>query len=189
MIPLPTILFATEPQALEAVSELAAPVVNAAERLRLATEAAEAEKTRAAGELRRALLHLGCAVADDDRHRDHLARLLYWGYPMIPVRDIVATLAFADQRSLTVAAGPVDTGIVCKRCAKPLVARNRSSLTDMRKDASGRRPWSRALVCQACREEQARADAMSWEAPDPWGNEEREREWLWDDEADLDPAA
>lgn len=52
MIPLPTALFVTDLESLEEVIELAAPVADAAERLRVVTEAAEIQKARATGELR-----------------------------------------------------------------------------------------------------------------------------------------
>jgi hypothetical protein len=192
MIPLPTALFVTDLEALEEVTELAAPVAQAAERLRLVTEAAEAQKARAMGDLRHALLHLGCSVAADDQHRARLARVLYWGYPGIPVRDIVTALAFADQRSLAAAAGTVESGILCERCASPLVARSRSRLTEVQKAVTGRRrPWSVALLCEACQDERARIEALEWAASESWEGEAWNRAWPWDDGADgyMDPAA
>ena len=185
--PLPTALFVTDPESLEEVTELVAPVTRAAERLRLATETADAEKARALGELRHALLHLGCKVVEDGRYRAELARVLYWGHPEIPVRDIVPALGFADQRALAAAAGPFDTGVACKRCARSLVAWNRSGLADIQKESAGRgRPWSRSLVCDPCREAQARAEVEY--AADPWPDEEWERDWPGDG-GYLDPAA
>jgi hypothetical protein len=179
---------------LEEVTELAAPVAKAAERLRLVTEAAEAQKAQAGRELRRALLHLGCNVTLDVRQRDELARVLYWGHPDIPVRDIVVALGFADQRSMLAAAGPADTGIACERCAAPLLAKSRSGLVDIQK--SGGRRWNRygvTTACDACRDALDRASAMAWEAeasgmaPDePWY--EPDEPWPGDDEW-IDPAA
>ena len=190
MIPLPTALLVTDVESLEEVTELAAPVAVAAERLRLVKEAAEAQKARAVGDLRHALLHLGCSVAEDECHRAKLARVLYWGYPDIPVRDVVVALSYADQRALVAAAGSVDTGIACTRCARQLVAGSRSALTDIQKEsACRRRPWNSALICAECRDAQSREEAMSW-ARDPWPDEDAwDHDGPWEDDGFVNPAA
>ena len=153
-------------------------------------EAAEAQKARADGDLRHALLHLGCSVADDDCRRAKLARVLYWGYPDIPVRDVVVALSYADQRALVAAAGSVDTGIACRRCARHLVAGSRSALTEIQKESAGRRrPWNSALICAACRDAQSREEAMSL-AHDPWPDDDAwDSEPPWEDDGFLNPAA
>lgn len=122
MIPLPTALFVSDLESLEEVIQLAAPVADAAERLRVVTEAAEIQKAR-------------------------------------------------------------------KRCAHPLVAKNRSGLIEIQKEGTGRRrPWSRALVCEACREAPVEADPMDWPT-DPWPNDQGwDRDWPWDNDY-AEPAA
>lgn len=175
-------------ESLEEVSELAAPVAMAAERLRLVTEAAEAQKSRAVGELRHALLHLGCtAAALDPKRRDKLAQILYWGQLDIPVRDLVVSLGYADQRSLQAAAGPVDTGVACRRCATPLLATSRSRLAEVQKAGAGRSYRYDLTTCPPCRDAQASAEQWDWdEVEEPWGPPD----WPWDDDAgDIRPMA
>ncbi len=181
----------TDIESLEEVTDLASPVAKAAERLRLVTEAAEAQKARAVGELRHALMHLGCAAAAlDAEQRDKLAQALYWGQLDIPVRDITVALGYADQRSLQAAAGPVDTGVACKRCAAPLLATSRSRLADVQKAGAGRSSSyavAVASICEACREARASAEAWGWEVAEETGEPS---DWPWDDdEGQVSPAA
>jgi hypothetical protein len=151
-------------ESLETVSKVAAPVAAAAERLRLVTEAAEAKKARAMGELRQALMRVGRSALDAG-HRDELARVLYWRHTDLPVRDIAVALGFADQRTLLAAVGPIATVVACERCATPLLATSRSRRAELQKLATSRslRHGSRP-ICDACRELRASAEAAAWRA-------------------------
>jgi hypothetical protein len=195
MLPTPTVSpRVSDLESLEEVTELAAPVAVAAERLQLVTEAAEAQKAQAVGELRQALMRLGCDAALDACHRDGLARVLYWRHTDIPVRDIAAALGFADQRALLAAAGPVDTGMTCKRCTTPLLATSRSRLAELQKlGASPRRRYGRPQTCDACRDVQASAEAAAWAAASALATgEQPSHHWPRpsdDDYGDFEPAA
>ena len=96
---------------LDEVSELARPVAAANERLRHIVEALKAERARAVGDLRRAVLNLGHDCPPE--RRAELARVLYWRHTDVAVGDVTAAFGFHDQACLLRAVGPVASGVPC----------------------------------------------------------------------------
>jgi hypothetical protein len=96
---------------LEEVWELDRPVVAATERLRTVVEELKVERTRAVGDLRRAVLNLGHDCPPEQRAE--LARVLYWRHTEVPI----ITVAFGyDQSTLLSAVGTVRTRATCEDC-------------------------------------------------------------------------
>jgi hypothetical protein len=169
MIPSPTV---SDLESFDQITELAAPVAAAAERLRLAVEAATAERARALGELRQTLLRVGQSVVDIGQ-RDALARVLYWRHIDLPVRDIEAALGYADHRTLMSAVGSLTSDVACEGCATPLLATSRSRLAELQKLASARpNRYGRRPLCDDCHH-RARSEVddtwADWRPPEDYG--------------------
>jgi hypothetical protein len=135
--------------ALDEVWELARPVVAATERLRTVVEDLKVERTRAVGDLRRAVLNLGhdCPI----ERRDELARVLYWCHTEVPISDITAAFGY-DQSRLLDAVGTVRTKATCEDCDAGLVASTRRQLIEVEKRArGGRTRYGPPVLCRGCR--------------------------------------
>jgi hypothetical protein len=150
----------SELAALDDVWELARPVVAATERLRTVVEELKVERTRAVGDLRRAVLNLGhdCPI----EHRGDLARVLYWCHTEVPISDITVAFGY-DQSGLLDAVGTVRTKATCEDCNAGLVATTRRQLAELEKRArDGRTRYGPAALCRGCRH---RRDAESFNQP------------------------
>jgi hypothetical protein len=161
---------------LEEVRELARTVASASERLRAVVEELKVERTRAVGDLRRAVLNLGHACPDD--RRAEVARVLYWCHTEVPITDITVAFGFHDQASLLVAVGRVNSGAVCEHCGEPLLASSRRRLAELEKLGSrGPARYGPRPLCPRCEERHERAifaeppDDLYDDAPDAWGED------------------
>jgi len=134
---------------LDAVCELAAPVVAATERLRRAVEELKTERTIAVADLRRAVLNLGHDCPPE--RRADLARVLYWRHTEVPISDITVAFGY-DQSTLLSAVGTVRTRATCEDCDATLVASTRRQLTELEKHAAtGPTRYGTAALCRVCR--------------------------------------
>lgn len=71
--------------------------MTASDRLRTVVHELEAERTRAVGDLRRAVLNLGRECLPEQRAE--LARVLYWRHSEVPISDITVASGY-DQSAL-----------------------------------------------------------------------------------------
>ena len=139
----------SELAALDEVWELARPVVAATERLRTVIEELKVERTRAVGDLRRAVLNLGHACPPE--RRAEVARVLYWRHTEVPISDITVAFGY-DQSSLLAAVGTVRTEATCQDCDAPLVASSRRQRTELEKRATeGSTRYGPPTLCRVCR--------------------------------------
>ena len=140
---------------LEEISELAQPVVAATKRLRDAVEELKVERTRAVGDLRRAVLDLGHGCAPEQRA--DLARVLYWRHTEVPISDITVAFGY-DQSSLLGAVGTVRTRAKCEDCDATLVASGRQQLKELDKLATnGPTRYGPRALCRRCSARRDRA--------------------------------
>ena len=144
---------------LEEVCELASPVAAASERLRTVVEELKTERTRATGDLRRAVLNLGHECPTDQRAE--VARILYWRHTEIPVTDITAAFGFHNQNGLLAAVGPIRSQANCEDCAGSLFATSRRELAEIDKLATPSR-YGPPPLCWPCRK---RRDRSIWDDP------------------------
>ena len=144
----PAAPFVSELAGLEDIWEHAQPVAVAAEHLRTVLEALKVEKTRAVGDLRRAVLDLGQSCPPE--RRADLARVLYWRHTEISINDITVAFGY-DQASLLHAVGTVRTRATCEDCEAILLASSRRQLTELEKvAATGPTRWGRPPLCRRC---------------------------------------
>jgi hypothetical protein len=158
---------------LEEVCELAGPVAAASERLRTVVEELKTERTRAVGDLRRAVLNLGhdCPV---DR-RAEVARILYWRHTEVPISDITAAFGFHNQNGLLAVVGAVRSRAMCEDCAKTLIATSRRELAELDKLATtGAARYGPQAICRPCRDRRELAifseppEELYDNDPEPW---------------------
>ncbi|MGH9009461.1 MAG: hypothetical protein ACRDYF_06365 [Acidimicrobiia bacterium] len=134
---------------LEEVWDLARPVVAATERLRTVVEELKVERTRAVGDLRRAVLNLSHDCPRE--RRAELARVLYWRHTEVPISDITVAFGY-DQSTLLGAVGTVRTRATCEDCDATLVASTRRQLTELEKRAAtGPSRFGPPVLCRVCR--------------------------------------
>ena len=140
---------------LDEVWALAAPVVTATDRLRTVVEELKAERTRAVGDLRRAVLNLGHDCPPEQRA--DLARVLYWRHTEVPISDITVAFGY-DQSALLAAVGTMRTTATCEDCDATLVASTRRQLTELEKRAAtGPTRYGRPALCRPCDRQRDRA--------------------------------
>ena len=160
---------------LEEVCELAAPVAAASERLQTVVEELKTERTRAVGDLRRAVLNLGHDCPADQR--TEVARILYWRHTEIPVTDITTGFGFHNQNYLLAAVGPIRSQATCEDCAKSLFATSRRELAELDKQTTPSRYGPPAL-CWPCRDRRERSifddppDELYDNDPEAWPDDE-----------------
>jgi hypothetical protein len=134
-------------------------VAAASERLRTVVEELKTERTRAVGDLRRAVLNLGNDCPADQRAE--LARILYWRHTEIPITDITAAFGFHNQNGLLAVVGAVRSQATCEDCGKTLIATSRRQLAELDKWVGSSRYGARPL-CRTCRD---RRERSIWDDP------------------------
>jgi hypothetical protein len=141
---------------LDEVWELARPVVAATDRLRNVVEELKVERTRAVGDLRRAVLNLGHDCPSE--RRAELARVLYWRHTEVPISDITVAFGFHGQADLLNAVGWVRSQAACEDCGKTLLATSRRHLGELEKiAAAGPTRYGPRALCRICRDRRERS--------------------------------
>ena len=141
---------------LDDIWEPARVVVAATDRLRKVVEELKVERTRAVGDLRRAVLNLGHDCPPD--RRAELARVLYWRHTEVPISDITVAFGFHGQADLLNAVGWMQSQATCEDCGARLLASSRRRLAELEKvAATGPTRYGPRALCRVCRERRDRS--------------------------------